>query len=243
LSINLLASGFLLRGSMASIPSNFDTHPMTKSILCIPATIASLLITCSVTVADQPKTETGFVSMFDGKSMDGWKVTEENPDAWTVEDGKLKCAGKRSHLFYVGDGVPFKNFHFKSEVMTTPGSNAGIYFHTKYQKSGWPKAGFECQVNVSHGDPKKTGSLYDVINVADPGVQDNEWYTQEIIVKDKNVKLIVNGKTLVDYTEQEGQKPHDRTFARLIDEGTFALQAHDPKSVAYFRNLRVKKLD
>lgn len=216
---------------------------MKQSIHKIPAIIATILLAASIAVADNPETETGFVSLFDGQTMDGWKVTEENPEAWSVEDGKLKCAGKRSHLFYVGDGVPFKNFHFKSEVMTTPGSNAGIYFHTKYQKTGWPKAGFECQVNVSHGDPKKTSSLYGVNNVADPGVKDNEWYTQEIIVKDKNIKLIVNGKTLVDYTEKEGQEPYDKTFERLIGEGTFALQAHDPKSVCYFRNLRVKKLD
>lgn len=216
---------------------------MTKTIQYSSLFAAALLIACNLAAADQPTTETGFVSMFDGTTLNGWKVTEEHPESWMVEDGKLKCAGPRSHLFYVGDGVPFKNFHFKAEVMTTPGSNAGIYFHTKYQKGGWPKTGFECQVNVSHGDPKKTGSLYGVENVADPGVQDNEWYTQEIIVQDKNIQLIVDGKTLVDYTEKEDQKPFDATFERLIGEGTFALQAHDPKSVCYFRNLRVKKLD
>ena len=148
------------------------------------ALLASLAVLSTAAVADD-----GFVSLFDGKSLEGWKITEENPDAWSVEDGKLKCHGKRAHLFYDGDGVPFKNFHFKAEVMTTPGSNAGIYFHTKYQERGWPRAGFECQVNVSHGDPKKTGSLYDVVNVADPGVKDNEWYTQEIIVQGKNVPI------------------------------------------------------
>lgn len=215
---------------------------MKNSIVCLSAVIACSMVT-GIAVADDAKTEAGFVSMFDGKSMEGWKVTEENPDAWSVEDGMLKCAGRRAHLFYVGEGVPFKNFHFKADVMTTPGSNAGIYFHTKYQKTGWPKAGFECQVNVSHGDWKKTGSLYDVVNVRDPGIKDDEWYTQEIIVKDKNIKLIVNGNTLVDYTEKEDQEPHDKTFERLIGEGTFALQAHDPKSVVYFKNLRVKKLD
>ena len=158
------------------------------------------------------------------------------------------CDGERCHLFYVGDLAPLKNFHFKAEVMTKPGSNAGIYFHTKYQDKGWPKYGSECQVNLTHKDPKKTSSLYGVENNAAEtqeknGVKDNEWYTQEIIVKDRNVKLIVNGKTLVDYTEPENKPAFDKKFERRLGKGTFALQAHDPKSIVFFRNLRVKKLE
>ncbi|MEL6110400.1 MAG: DUF1080 domain-containing protein, partial [Planctomycetota bacterium] len=118
----------------------------------------------------------------------------------------------------------------------------GIYFHTKYQPTGWPKYGYECQVNVSHKDPKKTSSLYGVDNVADPGVKDNEWYTQEIIVKGRRIQLIVNGKTLVDHTEPEGKEPFSKSFERRLGEGTFALQAHDPMSTVYFKNLRVKPL-
>ena len=187
--------------------------------------------------------EREFVSLFDGKSLDGWKVAEENPQSWSVSDGCLVCEGPRCHLFYEGELTPFKNFHFIAEVMTTPGSNAGIYFHTKYQPTDWPKYGFECQVNVSHKDPKKTSSLYSVVNVNDPGVQDNEWYFQEIIVNGKNVVLKVNGKTLVDYTEPENQQAASVKFERRLGEGTFALQAHDPDSKVYFRNIRVRKLD
>jgi hypothetical protein len=203
--------------------------------------VAVLATTCPA--QDSAAAKEGFVSLFDGKTMEGWKPSEENPDSWKVKDGTLVCDGPRCHLFYVGDQAPFKNFHFIAEVMTTPGSNAGIYFHTKYQASGWPKYGFECQVNVSHTDPKKTSSLYGVDNVADPGVKDNEWYTQEIIVQDKTITLKVNGKTLVQYTEPDGQAAFSNDFERRLGEGTFALQAHDPMSVVYFRNLRVKKLD
>ena len=217
-------------------------------------TLAVLFFAVSSATADNPKksdakksdsksSEEGFVSLFDGKSLKGWKKATENEDAWKVKDGKLMCDGERCHLFYNGDLAPFKNFHFKADVMTTPGSNAGIYFHTKYQESGWPKYGYECQVNISHVDPKKTSSLYGVENVADPGLKDNEWYTQEIIVKGKRIQLIVNGRTLVDYTEPDDKKAFDKNFERRLGEGTFALQAHDPKSVVYFKNLRVKKLD
>ncbi len=186
--------------------------------------------------------EQGFVSLFDGKTMKGWKVNE-NEGSWKVEDGCLVCQGERSHLFYVGDDKPFKDFHFKADVMVEPNSNAGIYFHTKYQDSGWPKYGFECQVNLSYNaDPRKTSSLYGVKDVLEPAAKDNEWYTQEIIVVGKTVTLKVDGKTLVEYTEPDDYKAGP-DFTRKLDSGTFALQAHDPGSKAYFRNLRVKRLD
>ena len=202
-----------------------------------------LLFACGQVPVSAQSSKDGFVPLFDGKSLNGWKVAEENPQSWKVVDGQLVCEGPRCHLFYDGKLAPFKNFHFIAEVKTTPGSNPGIYFHTKYQATDWPRQGFECQVNVSHKDPKKTSSLYAVDNVADPGVKDNEWYTQEIIVKGKNVVLKVNGKTMVDYTEAEGQAPASKQFERLLGQGTFALQAHDPDSKVYFKNLRVKKLD
>ena len=215
---------------------------MTTNTICLTATIVLASFPALNVMAESPEVEPGFVSLFDGESLSGWKKAKENQDSWKVVDGMLVCDGPRCHLFYVGDPASWKNFHFKAEVMTTPGSNAGIYFHTEYQETGWPKKGFECQVNVSHKDPKKTSSLYGVVNVDDPGVKDDQWYTQEIIVKDDNIKLIVNGKALVDYTEPDDQQPADG-FERLIGKGTFALQAHDPQSKVYFRNLRVKSLD
>jgi len=186
--------------------------------------------------------EAGFKQIFDGKTLDGWKKSEENPGSLKVEDGMLVVEGDRAHLFYVGELAPLKNFHFKAEVMTTPGSNSGLYFHTQYQATGWPKYGYECQVNVTHKDPKKTSSLYGVENIAAPPVKDNEWYTQEIIVKDRNIKLILNGETMVDYTEPADKSADSDQFERRLGEGTFAIQAHDPTSKAYFRNLRVKPL-
>jgi len=192
--------------------------------------------------SSKTETEAGFVSLFDGKSTSGWKVNE-NPTSWKVENGTLVCNGERSHIFYVGDEKPFKNFHFKADVKTEPNSNAGIYFHTKYQDSGWPKYGFECQVNLSYkSDPRKTSSLYAVKDVLEPAANDNEWYTQEIIVVGKKITLKVNGKTLVEYVEPDDLKAGS-DFTRKIDEGTFALQAHDPGSKVYFKNLRVKRLD
>jgi hypothetical protein len=213
------------------------------SIVCLAAVVC---VQSSLSAEEAPsgeKDDSGFISLFDGKSLDGWKTSEENPSSFSVEDGQIVVDGPRAHLFYDGELAPLKNFHFIAEVKTTPGSNSGIYFHTRYQASGWPKYGHECQVNVTHGDPKRTSSLYNVENIAKPPVKDNEWYRQEIIVEGRRVRLILNGETMVDLTEPENKQPESAEFERRLGEGTFALQAHDPESRVYFRNIRVKPLD
>ncbi len=188
------------------------------------------------------ESEDGFVPLSDGKSFTGWKLADENKDTWKVEDGAFVAHGNRCHLFYVGDLAPFKNFHLKVDVMTEPGSNGGIYFHTKYQAEGWPKGGFECQVNNTHSDWIKTSSLYGLVNIARSPAEDRKWWTQEIIVRGKSVTVIVDGKRVFEYNEPPGTQP-GKDFERKISEGTFALQGHDPKSVVRYKNIRVKRLE
>ena len=200
------------------------------------------------TAQDEPKKEQkdeekGFTSLTDGKTFKGWKASE-NVDTWTIEDGAFVAKGPRSHLFYVGDEKPFKNFELKVDVMTEPNSNGGIYFHTRFQDEDWPQAGFETQVNNTYKpDRRKTGSLYAVKDVMDNSpAKDNQWWTQHLIVKDNTVTIKIDGKTVTEYTEMPGEKSGRRS-AKKLGEGTFALQAHDPKSVVRYKNIRVKRLD
>jgi hypothetical protein len=188
------------------------------------------------------KKQKGWVKLFDGKTLNGWKISEPEKNSWKVENGAIVAHGERSHLFYVGDAQPFTNFELKLEVMTKPGSNGGIYFHTQPQDTGWPKYGYEVQVNQTHGDWRKTGSLYAVQDVKEQLVKDDEWYTYHITVKGKHVTVKINDKVAVDWTEEAGRQP-GKDFTRVIDKGTFALQAHDPKSVVYYRNIMVRRLD
>lgn len=202
----------------------------------------ALLLT-GTTFADE---KDGFTTIFDGKSLDGWKKSTENEKSIRLEDGAIVANGNRCHLFYVGNDKPFKNFHFAAEVMTKPSANGGIYFHTKYQEEGWPLTGHECQVNNSYSrDPQKTGGVYKVAKVLEAPAKDNEWFKYEIIVKGNHVVVKIDGKVTADYMETaeslakvEGIEP-----GRKIGEGTFALQAHDPGSTVLYRNIRVKRLD
>ncbi len=185
--------------------------------------------------------EDGFVALTDGQTFAGWKTATENPDTWKIEDGAFVSRGPRCHLFYVGDAQPFKNFELKVEVMTEPGANGGIYIQTRYQETGWPKAGFEIQVNNTQSDWKKTGSVYDVANVGFAAAEDNKWWIQHIIVEGNTITVKVDGKTVVQYKEPPGAQP-GKDFERKLGSGTFALQAHDPKSIVRYRNIRVKRL-
>jgi hypothetical protein len=201
----------------------------------------AFLLLAATSLAVAPGSASEWKDMFDGKTMAGWKASEHK-DSWKIEDGALVCHGERSHLFYEAEKEPFRNFEFECEVMTTPGSNAGIYFHTKWQDEGWPRYGLECQVNVTQSDPKKSGSLYGVVDVGNPGLKDNEWYKTYIKVEGRHIVIKINDKTTVDYTEPEGKEAFSKEFERRLGEGTFALQAHDPDSKVYFRNLKVRRL-
>jgi hypothetical protein len=184
-----------------------------------------------------------WTSLFDGKSLNGWKVGD-NAGTFRIEEGTIVANGPVAHLFYDGDVLQhnFKNFEFKADVMTMPGSNSGIYFHTTYQESSWPKKGYEVQVNNSHTDWRRTGSLYGIQDVKEVFVKDNEWFTEYIKVEGKRVIVKLNDKTVVDYTEPDNVKRDAGNEGRVISGGTFALQGHDPNSKVYFKNIRVKVL-
>ncbi len=187
----------------------------------------------------------GWITLFDGKSLDGWEAGENASSFSITDNGELKVAGPRSHLFYTGPvkNHVFKNFEFRAKVKTTEGANSGIYFHAKYKEKGWPSNGYEVQINTTHGDAIKSGSLYEVVNVRDVWVKDNEWYETYIKVVGKRVIIKINDITVVDYTEPDGVRSRNSDHAdRKIDPGTFAIQAHDPKSVVFLKDIQVKPL-
>jgi len=216
---------------------------MVRKLVLLSLFVSLIIAGCQTTPEEKTHAEAGqWQSLFDGETLNGWKASE-NKDTFSVSEGKIIVAGPRSHLFYVGpvNGANFRDFEFKADVMTKPGSNSGIYFHTEYQETGWPYKGFECQVNTTHKDRKKTGGLYAVQDVIDnaPSV-DNRWFNYYIRVEGKHVVIKIDGKTTVDWTQPEGYTPPKGMPGRMIGEGTIALQGHDPKSVVHYKNIMVR---
>lgn len=203
--------------------------------------ILAFFMACSA--AKNGSSGKGWTSLFDGSSLQGWRASE-NPSTFAVENGAIVVHGPRAHLFYEGPVMnhQFKNFEFRAKVMTTAGSNSGIFIHTAFQPDGWPGKGYEVQINNSHTDWRRTGSLYSVQDVKEVYVKDNEWYTEYIKVNGKSVTIKINDRTVVDYTEPDNIEKTEARADKHLSSGTFALQGHDPNSKVYFKDIWVKEL-
>ena len=135
----------------------------------------------------------------------------------------LKGSGKVSHLFWMKQECT--DCEFKADVRIMDGANSGMYFRTAFGPR-FPK-GYEAQVNATHGDPVKTGSLYSFAKNLESPSKPGEWFTQHIIVKGNHIVIKVNDKVITDFVDEKN------TFTK----GYLALQQHDPKSVVYYKNL------
>ena len=213
---------------------------MKKNLFYLLIIVTLFFLSC------QTEKKTGeWVSIFAGETLNGWKSTVENAEGITVEDGAIKCAGTRSHLFYEGE---FKNFEFETEIKTLEHSNSGIFIHTEYLAEGWPQKGYEIQVNNSfrgsgrNPERRKTGSVYNIRNVYYPLANDNEWFKMRIKVVANHIEVFVNDVKVNDYVEPENPWRPEGSENLKLSSGTFALQAHDAGSTTYYKNIKVKEL-
>ena len=185
----------------------------------------------------------GWHLLFDGRSFDGW-TANESPETFRIEDGAIVVNGTRAHLFYTGPVAAhdFRNFELQLEVMTYPNSNSGVYFHTEFQDRGWPKKGYEIQVNNSHRDPKRTASVWGIKENLESVAKDEQWFTLRIRVEGKRIRTFVDDRLVVDYTEEENVERPKQFAGRVIASGTFALQGHDPGSKVKYRSIKARVL-
>jgi hypothetical protein len=186
-----------------------------------------------------------WVSLFDGKSLEGWTALElpgrknqpnQGGSHWEVKDGMIEGSGTQSMLYSPrGD---YKNFRFRAELKINDGGNSGMYIRTP--KEATFTKGYEIQVNSTHKDPVKTGSIYNYVLNFKQLVPPDTFFTQEVEAKDEmyrgkvvtKIKITVNDELLYEFFD------HDRTWK----EGHFAFQQHDPGSKVTIRKVEVMEL-
>ncbi|HWG46727.1 MAG TPA: DUF1080 domain-containing protein [Gemmataceae bacterium] len=243
------------------------------SFAALLAGLAALSFVAAPIVAEDTKVDADkWTPLFNGKDLTGWKMfPKPNPGdigdilaqkkdgkvvayngvmkkgankgkeapLWRVEDGILIGSGPHSHLFTErGD---FENFRYRVEAKINDHGNSGQYFRTKFTPD-FPQ-GYEAQINSTHGDPIRTGSLYpsfpgvtkadrEKILIMERLVKPDEWFTQEVIAQGNHIVIKVNGKTTVDFVDKKN----------AYKKGHFALQGHDPGTVVKYRKVEVIEL-
>lgn len=178
-----------------------------------------------------------WISLFDGKTLDGWEKIGNDKSHWEVKDGALAGSGGASMLVTTGDA--YKNFRYRAEIMINDGGNSGLYFRTT-RRPGFSD-GYEAQIDSTHTDPIRTGSIYGMCHVYDQLVKPNTWFTYELEVRDDvwrgreltRIKVTVDGKELYEFLD------FDKTFK----EGQFAFQQHDPGSKVSIRKVEVQPIE
>lgn len=201
--------------------------------------LLSTLLICGVisSPAVLSAQEKGWVSLFDGSSLAGWEKVGKEESHWEVKDGAINGSGPASML--VCTQGPYKNFRYRAEVMINDKGNSGLYFRTT-RKPGFSD-GYEAQIDSTHTDPIRTGSLYGMCHVYAPLVKPDTWFTYELEVRDDQwrgremtrIKITVDGRELYEYLD------FDKTFK----EGYFAFQQHDPGSRVSIRKVEVQELE
>lgn len=187
--------------------------------------VAAMTVVPRATADDKEK---GWVQLFNGKDLTGWKTNPADKAKWEVKDGILHGSGGVGHLY--SDRGDYENFRYRVEAKINDKGNSGQYFRTQFGK-GFPK-GYEAQINSTHGDPKRTGSLYNFVDIKEQLVKPDEWFTQEVVAEGNHIQIFVNGKKVVDYTDPKNTHV----------KGHFAIQQHDPGSKVQVRKIEVKEL-
>jgi len=220
------------------------TNVITRNCLLV---VFSLLLSTSALADD------GWEVLFNGKNLAGWRATVGD-GSFTVVDGTIRANAKTrvlDHLYYAGDlkegFVPFKNFELELSARSEANSNSGVYFHTDLSSRNsryMLKNGYEVQLNSSEKENRKTGSLYRVVDLDKSVVDESKWFHINIKVQDKRIIVKINDRQIIDYTETPNPVRTGNHGGKLIraDGGAIALQAHDPDSVFYFKDIRVRRL-
>jgi hypothetical protein len=208
-------------------------------IICVICLLGlALFILSSVAIAGGEKE--AWVDLFNGKDLTGWKTHPDDKANWEVKDGAIVGTGKAGHLF--SERGDYENFRYRVEAKINDKGNSGQYFRATFAKAFPP--GYEAQINSTHSDKIRTGSLYPDYRdkytdeekkqtlIFEQLVEVDDWFTQEVIAVGNHIIIKVNGKKTVDFVDEKNRHT----------KGHFAIQQHDPGSVVMVRKIQVIEL-
>ena len=178
--------------------------------------------------------DTNFTSIFDGKTLKGWKMAGDGGFVIVESDAALQSDKGGGLLWYAEK--EYKNFVLKLEwKVSDEGDNSGVFVRFPDPDDSpniAVKEGYEIQIDNKAGNPiHQTGAIYDFVapsKVVSKPI--GQWNTMEIQALDQLYTVTINGEKVTEFTGSR------------MTEGYIGLQAHDDKSKVSFRNIMIKEI-
>ena len=213
-----------------------------------------------------PATEDGFVSLFDGQTLNGWTVNHLPKDqelavkAWSVDRGTLfaNTTGHKEHFYIMlATNREYGDFVLRLRFQVERGmtGNSGIQIRSRYnQQTGWMEGP---QIDIHGPNPQQTGRLWN----EGPGPhrwlsnepnKDQRWFYAdegegwndlEVIAQGMRIKSVLNGTTVVNYDGTGVLDDELHRKANIGSRGMIGLQIHSGEEIRLrFKDIRIKEL-
>jgi hypothetical protein len=201
--------------------------------------------------AANARDETGFISLFDGKTLDGWTLVDKHGDGYGVKDGLIFCAKEGGGKLLTER--EFSDFVLRFEFRMPPeGSNNGIGIRAPLEGDA-AYVGMEIQILDEKAalsgkwgqlrDAQYHGSIYDVVPAKRGAMKPaGEWNKEEIIAHGRQITVKLNGQTIVDANLDDVKDPETLKKHPGLQRtrGHIGFLGHN--DYIEFRNIRIKEL-
>uniref|UniRef100_A0AAU3GM69 ThuA domain-containing protein n=1 Tax=Streptomyces sp. NBC_01401 TaxID=2903854 RepID=A0AAU3GM69_9ACTN len=181
--------------------------------------------------------DTGYRSIFDGKTLDGWK--QAGPGKFDVADGELRSEGGMGLLTY--QEKELSSYSLKLDWKLEGDDNSGVFVGFPESDDPWSAVdnGYEVQIDATDAEDRTTGAVY-TFKSADIEARDQallppgEWNSYEIKVEGERLQIFLNGVKINDFTNTDP--------VRSLKDGYIGLQNHGDDDQVSFRNIQLKEL-
>jgi hypothetical protein len=192
--------------------------------------------------------EEGFTPLFDGKTLNGWKLMGGHGAGYSVQDGKIVLPrGGGGNLLYEKE---FSDFILRFEFKLEEGSNNGLAIRAPLSDADMAYQGIELQI-IDNTAPRykdiqpwqKHGSLYNVFPAKEGALKPvGQWNQQEVRVVGRKVTVILNGTTILDVNLDDAKDPEvlKKHPGLQRKSGHIGFLGHNEP--VEFRNIRIKEM-
>lgn len=197
------------------------------------------------TLATEPICEPGFVSLFDGKSFEGW---EGNLNFFRIEAGAIVAGNLREKIpnnEFLCTTATYSDFELRLEAkLIGQGDNAGVQFRSQRIPNHHEVIGYQCDIGLMGQNRSIWGALYDESRrkkflVEPPAdslklIKQGDWNELRIVASGLKIQIFANGQLMSDFVESQ---------AGIENSGLIGLQIHSgPPAEAWYRNIRLRNL-